>query len=158
MSVVSEKILAILKKHNIDYETIEHEGATTCEEASALRNMPLRYGGKSILFKDKSTFRLFTLPANRKVENAKVRKILKSQKLRFATKDELKELAQVEKGALPPISKDLYSFDHYIDKSLLENELIVFNAGILTLTVILKMSDYLKIIDATFCEFSSSLD
>lgn len=154
MNEVSKNILEILNQHQIEYETIKHDRAVTCEQAANLRNMPLKYGGKSILFRDKKAFRLFTLAANKKVDNAKVRKILKSQKLRFATNEELKQLAGVEKGALPPISKGLYLFEHYIDISLLENELIVFNAGILTLTIVMKMKDYLKIVDATFCEFS----
>ena len=37
----------------------------------------------------------------------KIRKILKSQRLRFATKEELLDLAGVVKGALPPFGRDL---------------------------------------------------
>lgn len=153
MNEITKKIFKLLEDHKIPYETFEHEIAMTCEEASRARNMPLKYGGKSLLFKDKRGFKLFTLPAHKKAINKKIRKILSSQKLRFATHEELKDLAGVKSGALPPISKGLYEFDHYVDKSLLENDKIVFNAGVLTITIILKMKDYLKLIDASFCEF-----
>lgn len=154
MNELTKKIIKILDDHKISYDTFEHAKAMSCEEAATLRSMPLKFGGKSILFKDKNGFKLFTLAAHKKVDNTKVRKILKSQKLRFATNEELKSLAGVEKGALSPIGKKLYPFDHYIDNSILENEYIVFNAAVITLTVVMKVSDYLKIVEAQFCDFS----
>lgn len=154
MNDVTKKILEILQINKISYETIEHEIASTCEDAAQLRSMPLEFGAKSILFKDKSGFKMFTLPANKQIDNSKVRKILKSQKLRFATLEELKNLAGVEKGALPPITRDLYDFEHFIDKLILENSKIVFNAGILTMSIIMNLEDYLKLIDKNFLDFS----
>lgn len=152
MVTITEKIFDLIKDFN--YELIEHTPAQSCEESARLRGSHISIGGKSILFKDKSDFRLFTLPANKEVNNKSVRKILKSQKLRFATQQELIQLAGVEKGALPPFGRPLYPFDHYIDRTLLENEFIAFNAGKLTTSVILKMKDYLSIVNPIIDDFA----
>lgn len=149
---ITDQVLDLIK--NFDYELIEHTSAHTCEDSARLRGTDIRIGGKSILFKDKRDFRIFTLPANKEVCNKSVRKILKSQKLRFASNQELMEHAKVEKGALPPFGRPLYPFDHYIDQTLLENEYIAFNAGKLTLSVILNMEDYLKIVNPTIVNFA----
>jgi len=154
MNTLTEKLTKLLHDKGIEFEERDHPPGETCEAAADARGEDLKIGGKTLLFKDKRGFYLFVLSAAKKVDNNKIRKILKSQKLRFATTVELKELAGVEKGALPPIGRDLLPFDLYLDKSILENEKIAFNAGILTKSFILKLEDYLKLVDPIICEFS----
>jgi len=110
-------------------------------------------GGKSILFKDKSGFRIFTIRADKEIDNKKVRSILKSQKLRFATNEELLELCGVVSGALPPLGRPFVELDHYIDINLLENEYIAFNAAILGHRIRIKVADFNRMVKATLCDF-----
>ena len=114
----------------------------------------VKIGGKTILFKGKSGFSLFVLSAALSVDSNQVRKILKSQKLRFATEEELMERVGVLKGALPPFGRDILPYDLYLDKSILENEYIAFNAAFLTKSFILKVTDYLKVVSPHICSFS----
>lgn len=151
---ISVRIIEILEKNNISYQSIEHEIAQTCEQAATARGEDISIGGKTILFKDKKDFRLFTLPASKEIDSNKVRKILKSQRLRFATDDELRNLCHVERGALPPIVRELYPFDHYLDESLLQNDKVAFNAGILTRSIIISKDDFLKLVDPVICRFA----
>jgi Ala-tRNA(Pro) deacylase len=151
---VYNKIINILEDNKINYEFIEHDAAITCELSAHARGEPVGIGGKSILFKDKKDFRIFTLSAAKEIDSNKVRKILGSQRLRFARNEELSELCGVTKGALPPIVKGIYPFDHYLDKSILNNTKIAFNAGVLDKSIIMLVEDYLKLIDAKVCEFS----
>ncbi len=153
---VNIKLLSILKESGISYEEIIFDQQPSREEALALRAKRKAMGAKSILFKDKKDFRVFTLALNMEVDSNKVRKILGSNKLRFATHEELMEHCGVVKGALPPIVKNVYPFSHYIDKSIYDHEVLAFNAGVLGHTIILKRDDYLKLIDAEVCEFSKS--
>lgn len=152
--MLTEKIFELLKRHQIPFEHLHHAPTRTCEESAAARGTELNIGGKTLMFKDKKDFRLFTLPANRDVNSTKVRKILKSQKLRFATQEELRELASVEKGALPPLGADLIPFEHYVDIEILYNDKIAFNPGVLTQSVILELNDWLKLVEPKFCSFS----
>jgi len=151
---VNKKIFELFKAHEITYDLFVHESASTCESASAKRGLDLSVGAKSILFKGKSGFCVFTIRADRGVSSLKVRKILGSNKLRFASHEELMKLCHVVKGALPPLAGPLYGLAHYADKSLMSGEKVVFNAGILTESVVISTSDFLRLADPIICEFS----
>lgn len=155
MKNLTERLRELLQEKNIPFEERDHPAGSTCETAANARGEELKIGGKTLLFKDKKgEFHLFVLSAAKSADNNKIRKILKSQKLRFATEEELHELVGVEKGALPPFGRDLLPFDLYLDKSILENEKIAFNAGVLTKSFILKVKDYLEVVDPIICQFS----
>ncbi len=136
------------------YQEIDHLPSETCEMSAKQRGKDQSIGGKSILFKAKNGYHLFVLSAVLKIDSNKVRKILKCQKLRFATNKELYDLASVTKGGLPPFGYDLLPFDLYLDQSILNNKEIAFNAGILTKSFILKVEDYLKLVKPKICSFS----
>lgn len=110
-------------------------------------------GAKSILFKDKKDFRIFTIRAGSAIDNKKVRKILNSQKLRFAKEEELLEAAGVVSGALPPFGRPFIEVDHYLDAEVLKGEYIAFNAAIIGHRIRLRVSDYLKLVNPTICDF-----
>jgi Ala-tRNA(Pro) deacylase len=150
---LTSKIISYLTDNNISFTELDHDKAHTCEDSARLRGEDISIGGKTLLFKDKVSFKLFVISASKQVDSNKVRKILGSSKLRFATTDELMSLCNVEKGALPPFGRPIQDFDLYVDHSIRENEKIAFNAGILTKSIVFKTQDYLKLIDATFCEF-----
>lgn len=154
MNSITEKILNYIEQNNIKYKYLEHGPAKTCEESALLRNEPIEIGGKTILFKSKNTFNLFVLSASLAVDSKKVRKILGDQKLRFASPEELMNLCQVEKGALPPFGEPIYPFDLYIDESILKNTRIAFNAGDIHRSVILEMDDYLSMVKFEQVSFS----
>lgn len=151
---VNKKIYELFEAHGISYDLFVHESASTCESASAKRGLDLSVGAKSILFKGKTGFCVFSIRAHLEVSSQKVRKVLGSNKLRFATHDELMEICHVEKGALPPLAGPLFNLPHYADKSLTTGEKIVFNAGILTESVVISTQDFLRLANPIICEFS----
>ena len=151
---ITKRIRKLLTVNNIDFQEIDHEPATTCEQSAKVRGCDQKIGGKSILFKDKSDYRIFVMSATLQVDSKKVRKILKSGWLRFATNEELWEMAGVEKGALPPFGRDILPVDLYLDESILKNEEIAFNAGMVTKSFIIIANDYLKLVDPIVCSFA----
>jgi Ala-tRNA(Pro) deacylase len=154
MNEITVKIIQILNDNKIDYKEVDHGPAPTCDISAKNRGESIAIGGKTLLLKDKVGFNLFVISAVLQVDNQKIRKLLNSQKLRFATKDELMELCGVVTGALAPIGRPLYNLDLYIDKSVLNNEKIAFNAGILTKSLIINIEDYKRLVTAIECEFS----
>jgi Ala-tRNA(Pro) deacylase len=152
---LTQKILSMLDSKGIEYEILEHDAAETCSHAAKSRGLPQHLGAKSVLFKDKEDFRLFTLPAHLQVDNKTVRKILKSQKLRFASLEEFKELTTTVPGALAPFSIGIYprDLDHYVDPAIHENEQVVFNVGVLNKSIVLKKDDWLSCINPHFIAF-----
>lgn len=143
-----------LEENSVTYREVDHEVAPTCELSAKYRGESIAIGGKTLLFKDKKGFRLFVISAALQVDSNKVRKILGSQRLRFASEEELLEKCSVVKGALPPFGRPLQDFDLYVDESIFKNDLIAFNAGILTKSFILDMDDYKRLVDPIICSFS----
>ena len=122
------------------------------------RGEELRIGGKALLLKgDDDQYRLFVLPADRKLDSAALRKRLGFKRLRFANAEELKELTGLVPGSVPPFGRPILPFDLYLDEAIRQNERIAFNAGSLTDSIILPMADYLRIAQPNDCFAFSSL-
>lgn len=151
-SPLKQRILSWLEQCEVPFQHLTHAAASTCEASASERGEPLKIGGKTLLFKDKRGFRLFTLPADRAVDSNKVRKALRSDKLRFASETELKQLTGAERGALPPFGEPLLPLPLFLDQSILTNDRIAFNCGVLTESVILTMPDYLSLVQPTMVD------
>ncbi|MBN2123255.1 MAG: hypothetical protein JW821_03090 [Deltaproteobacteria bacterium] len=152
---LTEKIRSLLKEKRINYQEREHAPACTCEESARARGEDRKIGGKTLMLKDRhGVYHLFVLSAALEADSNRIRGILKSQKLRFATDGELKELAGVEKGALPPFGRPILPFDLYVDRSILENDRVAFHPGVTTLSFIMDVSDWFRLTRPTVCSFA----
>jgi Ala-tRNA(Pro) deacylase len=151
---ITNKIRQLLADHDVSFREVDHCPAPTCQASALARGESIEIGGKTILFKDKNNFSLFVISAAKQVDSNAVRKILKSQRLRFATAQELRQHCDVEKGALPPFGHGIYPYDLYLDPSILANDKIAFNAGTLTKSFIIDTADYLTLIKPTICCFA----
>lgn len=154
------RLIHYLETHKLNYESLSHPSAQTCQEAANLRGASLSIGGKTLLIKTSKQshtpeeYFLFTLAADRNLDSKRVRKILGTHKMRFANAQDLFKIAGVEKGALPPFGRPLLPLDLYLDESILENELIAFNSGLTTHSIILRTEDYLKLVQPKINQFS----
>ena len=90
-------------------------------------------------------FRLFILPANRKLDSGAIRRELGIKKLRFATPDKLLELTGLVPGSVPPFGPPILPFELILDAAIERNPRIAFNAGSLTDSIILALPDYLAV-------------
>ncbi len=136
-----EKIKELLEENSILYRTYNHPPTKTSEKAAEYRNVPLKIGAKAILLKEKKGFVIVIIPADRKLDSKKLKKVLGSKKLRFATEEELKEITGCDKGALPPFGS-FFNLPLIVDKALFEEAEMAFNAGSLENSIKMKTKDY----------------
>jgi Ala-tRNA(Pro) deacylase len=149
-----DAIRQCLNEARITFRELHHEPTATSEKSARVRGEPLHVGGKAILLKTDDVFRLFVLPADRKLDSGAVKKHLKVKKTRFATADELLELTGLVPGSVPPFGRPILDFDLYVDEALTKNDRIAFNAGSLTDSIIFSMSDYLRVAQPQVFSFS----
>ena len=102
-------------------------------------------GGKALLLKVDDVFRLFVLSADRKLDSAAVKKHFSAKKTRFASPEELHQLTGLVPGSVPPFGAPVLPFPLYVDPSVFENDRIAFNAGSLTDSVVMAVSDYRRL-------------
>ena len=154
-NAVLDAIRRLLTEAGVPFREVRHAPTRTSEESAQARGEALRTGGKAILLKTDDTFRLFVLPADRKLDSVAVKRHLGVKKTRFATAEELQKLTGLVHGSVPPFGPPVLPFELYLDDTVPQNERIAFNAGSLTDSMILSVADYLAVAKPTVFAFSA---
>lgn len=149
-----EEIKLWLQSQKIEFTIIQHEPTLTSAESAKARGEDLSIGGKALIMKVGNDFKIFVLSASRKIDSNAIKKQFNVKKLRFVNSDELKDLTGLTSGAIPPFGRPIINLDLFIDRSIQNNEKIAFNAASLTNSIIMRMKDYLSIVEAEFFDFS----
>jgi prolyl-tRNA editing enzyme YbaK/EbsC (Cys-tRNA(Pro) deacylase) len=156
MNPVLDAIRRLLAESGVPFREVQHAPTFTSEESAKARGEELRTGGKALLLKTDDVFRLFVLPADRKLDSAAVKRHLGVKKTRFATADELKELTGLVPGCVPPFGPPVLPFELFVDEAIRANERIAFNAGSLTDSIVMATADYLAVAKPAVFAFSIS--
>ena len=156
---IFDNIQALLKQENIPFKILHHPPTYTSEQSAEYRGEALSTGAKAIVYKIEKTFYLFVMPANRKLDNKKIKAYFKfngkrAKKTRFATAEELLDLTGLISGSVPPFGHPILPFELFVDDSIMENEKVAFNAGSLTDSVIMQRAAYLSVANATLFDFT----
>jgi Ala-tRNA(Pro) deacylase len=154
MSSVHSAIRHLLEEHGVAFREVHHEPTRTSEESARARGEPLAVGGKAVVLKVGDGFKLFVLSAARSLDSAVIKRHFGVRKTRFATPEELHALTGLPPGAVPPFGRPILDFDLYVDRSILQNERIAFNAGSLTDSIIMTVPDYLETARPEVLDFS----
>jgi Ala-tRNA(Pro) deacylase len=138
-------IIAKLEAAGIDFEQFVHEPVTTSAQAAALRNTSQREGAKAlVLHKDKSSYILAVLAADRQADFPVLRLALGAKKVTMASPEEVLRETGCEVGGVPPFGSCL-GLPTYVDPSLSENERIAFNAGRRTHSISMNYEDWVRV-------------
>lgn len=154
---VFEKIKKLLDTAEVKYSVIEHEPVYTSKQAAQIRDSDVSMGAKSlVLIADKKPV-LVVVPGDSKVDFKAFKNEFGVKDLRMASPDEVKEITTLEVGAIPPIGKVL-GIDSYYDESFLEKEDITFNAGLHTISIVMKASDMLSVETPAIAKISKRVE
>ena len=147
------QIVDALKEGGFWYETFEHEPVRTSEEAAKIRDgYTLEQGAKALVVRVKirgggKKFVMLVFPAHMKFDMEKAKDLYDAKDIRFVTEEELDELVPgLERGGVPPFG-NLMGLEVVCDRSLFDNEKIVFNAGDRRFSVGMKSEDYRVLVE-----------
>lgn len=140
-----DAIRTLLTANAVPFREVHHEPTPTSEDSARARGEELRTGGKALVMKGDDRWFLFVLPADCKADSAAIRRELGVKKLRFATPDDLRERTGLVPGSVPPFGPPILPLPLYVDEQITQNDRIAFNAGSLTDSMILAVSDYLRV-------------
>jgi Ala-tRNA(Pro) deacylase len=140
---VLERIREALSREGVTFREIGHAPTHTSEESARVRGESLAVGAKALLLKTDDMFRLFVLPADRQLDTKKIKQELKVKSTRFATSEELLDLTGLVPGSVPPFGNAILPFELYGDTAIgAVEDKVAFNAGSLTLSIVMKASDW----------------
>ncbi len=152
-------IIDLLKKEGVWFDVLEHEDAITSKEANSLREnkYTLKEGSKALILKTskpEEPFIQLVITGDSKFSNSKVRKLINSSQLSFASEEELRNITDgIPPGGVPPFG-NLFDLKVYCDRKVIENEKMVFNCGSRGVSVGILVKDYMNIVNPTIVDIS----
>jgi Ala-tRNA(Pro) deacylase len=139
---VTEKLLQLLEAAGARYRVLEHKPVFTSEQAAAERATPAEAGAKALLVKAAADrYHLLVIAGFRRVDNARLRNVLGTRRVRFARADELLSVTGCRPGAVPPFGQ-LFGVRVLLDRSLQTASEVAFNAGSHTVSVVMDGDDF----------------
>jgi len=152
-TALSERLEQWLREAGVAFEVIEHAPAHTSEDAARVRGTRPRQGAKALVVRAEERFVHCVLPADLRADNAALRALVGTRKLRFATREELHRLTGCEPGAVPPFG-NLFGLPVLLDEALCANERVVFSAGSHGRSITIRCADLVRLSGATVCRFT----
>ena len=144
-STVLKRIRDLLDSAAIPYREVTHGPTRTSEEAARARGESLSIGGKALVLKVDEEFGLYVLCADRRLDSGAIRKALGARRTRFATPEELQELTGLKPGSVPPFGPPVLALPLRVDRGVLENDKIAFNAGSLEHSIVMGRADWQEV-------------
>ena len=151
---VFEQLTAKLRAGGAQFTVQRHEPVYTSEAAAAARGTSLSSGAKALILNLDGKPALFVLPADRKLDNKRLRSATSTRSLRFATPDEVLALTGLRPGSIPPFGS-LFGLSTYCDPALAANSTINFNAGDHSISLSMPYADFLRTESPRLLEFSA---
>jgi Ala-tRNA(Pro) deacylase len=150
---VTERLIAWLGAAAVPFRVLEHAPVRTSAEAAAVRGTPLGAGAKALVVRADDRPVHLVLPADRRIDNGRLRRVLEVRRVRFATPDELLALTGCVPGAVPPFG-NLFGLPVLVDEELTRCPEIAFNAGSRAVSITMRCADLVRLAEARVCRFA----
>jgi Ala-tRNA(Pro) deacylase len=149
-----EHLEAYLRENKVPFQVQHHAVAYTAQEVAAAEHVPGRMLAKVVILLGDGSLAMFVLPAPARVDLDRAAAVLGAKEVRLAHEEEFADrFPGCEVGAMPPFGS-LYDLPVYVDRSLAEDETIVFEAGTHTDTMSMKYADYERLAKPKPAEFA----
>ena len=141
---IPKRLIDCLKENKVDYAILHHPEAVTAQRIAQAEHVKGRRHAKIVMVKSGEQHLMTVLPADHQIDLKKLKKAV-GKAVSLDSEQEFKPLfPDCAVGAMPPFG-NLYGVPTYVDKSLSEEEYIVFEAGTHTDAIKLSYRDYEKI-------------
>jgi len=149
-----EELESYLRENKVPFQVQHHAVAYTAQEVAAAEHVPGRMLAKVVMVLGDGKLAMLVLPAPSRVNPEQAAAALGAKDVRLAQEEEFAErFPGCEVGAMPPFG-NLWDLPVYVDKSLAEDETIVFEAGTHTDTMSMKFADYARLVEPNQAEFA----
>jgi len=149
MSDIHEQLRNLLDGGGATYRVIEHEPEGRTEVIARIRGNKIEQSIKSMVLqvrlnRKENMYCLANVPGDCRVDFEGVKNYFQADSVAFAQREKAQELTGCVIGAIPP-----FSFSEQIvllaDPLIQQNEEVAFNAGRLDRSIMMKLSDYIRI-------------
>jgi Ala-tRNA(Pro) deacylase len=143
----------LLERHHVPYCVMPHAETFTARDTVDALCMPGETMAKSVIVKARGRYLMLVLPADERVDLAKVAALVGANTVRLATEEEMRALfPDCEIGAMPPFG-DLYDLEEWVDHSMIQKREIVCEAGTHREAITLQTGDFMALTHPTVANF-----
>lgn len=150
-----ERLESYLRQQQVTFDVRQHRAAITAQEVAHAEHIPGKLVVKTVVAWADGQLILLALPATYRVDLTRLSAAVGATQTRLAHEEEFTDtFPDCEVGAMPPFG-NLYDLPVYVDKSLTEDEIIIFPAGSHTETFSLRYADFAQLVKPTIVEFAT---
>jgi len=140
------RVMEFLENGKVHYEIHEHTPVFTAQGLAAVEHERGRYVAKPVIVKADDRYMMCVLPAPRKISLDKLKGQIEAKSVALADEGEIGKLFDdCDLGAEPPFG-NLYDLPTVMDKSLEQDDHIIFQAGTHDKAIRMTMADYRKLV------------
>jgi len=155
METCVDRLKQYLTEQHAYFEVQEHRQVYTMQEVAAVLHEKGEHVAKVFIASVDDKPVMLVLPAPGHVDLERVRRMLKATEARRAREFEFAQLfADCDVGAMPPFG-NLYQVPVILDRALVNEPYIVFQAGTHHTTIKLAMSDYERLVTPLIGDFGA---
>lgn len=141
-----ERLEAYLREHQVPFQVQQHAQSFTAQRIAESEHIPGKMVAKTVIVIADDKKIAFVLPASHRVDIDKIRTWLRAKEVRLAHEAEfVSTFPDCAVGTMPPFG-NLYGLPVYVEKSLTEDETIVFPVGTYTDTMSLRYADFERLV------------
>jgi Ala-tRNA(Pro) deacylase len=142
---IPKKLIDYLKERKVTYEILHHRAAFSAQRIAQAEHIKGEHHAKVVMVKSGEQHLMMVVPSNRWIDLEKLEKIT-GQPVSLDNEPELSSLfPDCALGTMPPFG-NLYGVVTYVDKTLAQQDYIVFEAGTYTDSIKLSYVDYERIV------------
>lgn len=153
---IHKKLDAFLKKAKVKFDVVSHKTVFTVYDLAQTLKEQFESIAKTLLVKVDKDYVLVVMPANQRLDFAKLKKALQAKEIRLAKEKEMKDKFKVAPGSMTPFGP-LYKVSVVVDKSLTKTKQALFSAGSFTESVRMKVADFVKLVDPKIAQIASKV-
>lgn len=151
---IPESIQSFLNRNGAAYSALQHPVAYTAQREAALAHVPGREWAKTVVCLIDGEPIQAVLPASFSINEAQLRALTGARELRLAEESEFEPLYPgCERGATPPFGP-LYGQRVFVDRALVDDPEIVFNAGTHADAIRMRYEDFASLVQPVVGEFA----
>ena len=152
--MATSNLVQYLNGTGVNYQLLTHVPAFSAHDVAAVTHVPDSELAKTLVVKAGNSRWLAVLRADHRLNDRMLKKALGAKHVQLLSEDELTSLfPDCEVGAMPPLG-NLYSMPVVMDKSLAEDEEIVFNACTHTESIKMKFKDFENLVKPKIADFA----
>lgn len=140
-------IREFLGRNNVSFDVLQHRETYEAQRMAQAVHVSGHHVAKTVLIRvgDPNEYVVVVLPASRNIDFDEAQKVFGGKKIELANEKEISQKCpDCDVGALPPFGSQ-YNMKTVVDRSLTQDDVIVFEGGLHSESIRMKYADFARL-------------